>query len=54
MAKVESKLEYKTTAVIQKQRNKHDFQSNKDACTMANNVLGRMSRAVPEWRKSLV
>lgn len=54
MAKVESKLEYKTTAVIQKQRNKHDFQSNKDASTMANNVLGRMCRAVPEWRKSLV
>lgn len=54
MAKVESKLDYKTTAVVQKQRNKHDFQSNKDACTMANNVLGRLSRAVPEWRKSLI
>jgi hypothetical protein len=54
MAKVESKLDYKTTAVIQKQRTKHDFQSNKEASTMANNVLGRMTRAVPEWRKSLV
>jgi hypothetical protein len=54
LAKVESKLDYKTAAISQKQRNKHDYQSNKDGCTMANNVLGRMSRAVPEWRKSLV
>ena len=54
MAKVESKLDYKTTAVLQKQRTKHDFQSNKDACTMANNVLGKLSRAIPEWRKSVI
>jgi len=54
LAKVESKLEVKTTAMKQKQRAKHDFKSSKDASTMANNVLGKMARAVPEWRKSLV
>lgn len=54
LAKVESKLDYKTTAVTQKQRLKHDYQNNKDASTMANNVLGRMCRAVPDWRKPLV
>ena len=54
MAKIESKLDYKTTATVQKQRQKHDFTNNKDAGTMSNNVLGKLSRAVPEWRKSLI
>lgn len=53
---VPSKLTEKTKGFESKQRKKYDSnnEQKKDAHTMANNVLGRMTRAVPEWRKALV
>ncbi len=53
LEKVESKLNVQTEAIKEKQRKKHDYKSNKVADTMGGNVLGRMARAVPEWRKGL-
>ena len=53
--KVESKLNDLTQGFKNKQR--HKFNPNvdkgKDACTMANNVLGHTSKAMPLWRVGL-
>lgn len=51
--KIEPKLQEKTENCVNKQRKKHDYKSNKNADSMAGNVLGHMTRAIPEWRKSL-
>jgi len=53
LEKVESKLTVQTEAIKEKQRKKHDYKTNKNADTMGGNLLGRMARAVPEWRKGL-
>ncbi len=53
LEKVESKLNEKTEAIKEKQRKKHDYKSNKIADTMGGNVLGRIGRAVPQWRRGL-
>ena len=56
MEKIQPMLLEKTEGFENKQRKKFDKNSEniKDAHTMANNVLGRMTRAVPQWRKSLI
>lgn len=53
LEKVPSKLNTRTENVINKQRKKHDYTNNKTPDTMGGNVLGRMARAIPEWRKGL-
>ncbi len=54
--KMPVKFNEKTETQQNKIRNKFDSQKDhkKDAYTMANNVLGRMSRAVPQWRIDLI
>lgn len=53
--KMETKINQMTEDFKSKARHKFDPKKDKsrDACTMANNVLNHMSRAVPEWRKGL-
>jgi hypothetical protein len=53
LEKVESKLNEHTEGYVQKQRKKHDYKNNKIADTMGGNVLGRMARAIPAWRKGI-
>ncbi len=55
LCNVESKLLEKTENSNVKQRDKFYFnkEKGKDAYTMANNVLCKVSRIVPEWRKNL-
>ena len=55
LCNIESKLLEKTENSNVKQRDKFDFNKDrgKDAYTMANNVLCKVSRIVPEWRKNL-
>ena len=52
---VTTKLNELTTGSKNKQRCKFNPQTDqaKDACTMANNLLGHMSRGVPAWRKGM-
>ena len=52
---VPSKLKESTKQSNNKKREKFDpnKEQKKDACTMANNVLGRTSRAIPTWRQNL-
>ena len=52
---VPSKLKESTTQSKNRKREKFDpnKEQKKDAYTMANNVLGRTSRAVPSWRQGL-
>jgi hypothetical protein len=54
--KIQPQLLVKTENFENKQRKKFDKSKDhkKDAFTMANNVLGRMTRAVPQWRKGLI
>lgn len=54
LEKVDSKLTEQTEAIKEKQRRKHDYKTNKIADTMGGNVLGRMARAVPDWRRGLL
>lgn len=53
---VDTKIYQTTEGWKKKQRTKFNPQTDhgKDACTMANNLLGHMSRAVPAWRKGFV
>lgn len=51
--RIEPKIFEKTENAQNKQRKKHDYKSNRTAESMANNVLGHVGRAVPQWRKSL-
>ena len=52
---VPSKLKESTTQSKNRKREKFDpnKEQKKDAYTMANNVLGRTTRAVPSWRQGL-
>lgn len=52
---VPSKLKESTTQSKNRKREKFDptKEQKKDACTMANNVLGRTTRAIPTWRQGL-
>ena len=52
---VSNKLNELTTGSQNKQRHKFNPQTDqaKDACTMANNLLGHVSRGVPAWRKGM-
>ena len=52
---VPSKLKESTTQSKNRKREKFDpnKEQKKDACTMANNVLGRTTRAIPSWRQGL-
>ena len=52
---ITTKLNELTTGSKNKQRLKFNPQTDqaKDACTMANNLLGHMSRGVPAWRKGM-
>ena len=52
---VPSKLKESTTQSKNRKREKFDSnkEQKKDACTMANNVLGRTTRAIPSWRQGL-
>ena len=52
-AQVETKFDKPSEIEERKKRKKHDYVNNKDACTMAGNVLGRMTRAIPMWRQGL-
>lgn len=53
---IETKINQTTEGFKNKQRTKFNPKTDKgkDACTMANNLLGHMSRAVPAWRKGFV
>ena len=52
---IPSKLIESTTQSKNRKREKFDpnKEQKKDACTMANNVLGRTTRAIPTWRQGL-
>ena len=52
---IPSKVNELTTQSKNRTREKFDPKKEKgrDACTMANNVLGRTSRAIPLWRQGL-
>ena len=52
---VPSKLKESTMQSKNRKREKFDpnKEQKKDACTMANNVLGRTTRAIPSWRQGL-
>ncbi len=52
-AYVNSKLEEKTTAVKEKEREKFDGKHKKDANTFGGQLLMTGVRAVPEWRQGL-
>jgi hypothetical protein len=56
LEKIQPQLLEKTENFENKQRKKFDKNKDqkKDAFTMANNVLGRMTRAVPQWRQGLI
>lgn len=51
----DNKINSVTEAYKNRQRNKFDPNTDKgkDACTMANNLLGKGSRAIPQWRQGL-
>lgn len=51
---IKPKIQDKTEGSNNKIRNKHDYVNNKSADSMAGNVLGKMTRAVPIWRKGLI
>ena len=55
MKYIPSKYKELTTQSKNRKREKFDPKKEKgrDACTMANNVLGRTSRAIPVWRQGL-
>ena len=55
MKYIPSKYKELTTQSKNRKREKFDPKKEKgrDACTMANNVLGRTSRAIPMWRQGL-
>ena len=55
MKNIPSKYQQMNTNYNNRKREKFDPSKDqpKDACTMANNVLGRGSRAIPIWRKGL-
>ena len=52
---IPSKLKESTTQTKNRKREKFDAnkEQKKDAFTMANNVLGRTTRAIPTWRQGL-
>ena len=52
---IPSKINELTTQSKNRKRQKFDPKKEKgrDACTMANNVLGRTSRAIPLWRQGI-
>ena len=52
---INNKLNELTTGSRNKQRHNFNPQTDqaKDACTMANNILGHVSRGVPAWRKGM-
>ena len=52
---IPSKYKELTTQSKNRKREKFDPKKDhgKDACTMANNVLGRTSRAIPLWRQGI-
>ena len=52
---IPSKLIESTTQSKNRKREKFDpnKEQKKDACTMANNVLGRTTRAIPTWRQGI-
>jgi hypothetical protein len=50
---VNSKVEEKTTAVKEKQREKFDGKEKKDANTFGGNLLMTGVRAMPSWRQGL-
>lgn len=54
--KIEPRLNQNTTGYELKKRNKFDpdKETKREASSMANNVLGHMSRATPLWRKGLL
>lgn len=51
----DNKINQETQAYKNRQRAKFDPRTDKgkDACTMANNLLGRGARGIPLWRKGL-
>ena len=55
MKYIPSKYNELTTQSKNRKREKFDpkKEKGKDACTMANNVLGKTSRAIPLWRQGL-
>ena len=55
MKYIPSKLKESTTQSKNRKREKFDAnkEQKKDAFTMANNVLGRTTRAIPTWRQGL-
>ena len=55
MRNVSSKYQQMNTNYNNRKREKFDPKKDqiKDACTMANNVLGKTSRAIPIWRQGL-
>ena len=52
-ADIETKFDKPSELEERKKRKKHDYVNNKDGDTMAGNVLGKMSRAIPVWRQGL-
>jgi hypothetical protein len=56
LEKLPPKVNEKTENYENKKRKKFDYKTDvrRDVYTMGGNVLGHMTRAVPEWRKSLI
>lgn len=52
-AYIDSKLNVETTAVQQHKREKYDGKSNKEASTMAGNVVRFSGRAQVQWRQGI-
>lgn len=55
MKDMQSKLFEQTTTIKNKKRNKFDplNDEGRECCTMANNVLGRTAKGIPQWRQGL-